>query len=711
MDTDERATPILNESPSRNADAERQRALAVQLATEVERARSEAAAARAEADDAEAKLLELNVRYTGDRIAAWSAERERQAAESQLARARAQVARMQPVLRNARALLGSMQDSRFWKARNAWFAVKARLGVNPSGPQPRWVPEVDDAVDDWTPYDRWIAEHRLRPADVRHRRNMLPALALRPTFSVLMPVYETPETFLREALDSVLAQVYPDWELCVADDASRSPHVRAVLEEYARDDRRIKLVFRESNGHIAATTNSALAVATGEFVALLDHDDLLAVDALFENALVVNARPDVDIVYSDEDKFDESGRRRDPYFKPDFSPESLLARNYVSHLGVYRRSLVDELGGFREGFEGSQDYDLILRASERTDRIAHIPRVLYHWRSHRASTAEAREQKGYAHDAAARALEEALQRRGEPGRVETHDQVPGIYTVRYAIRAPQRVSVVIPTRDHGADVDLCLRSLFERTTYRDLEVILLDNGSTDEDSLRVFGRWLEREPERIKLVRYDVPFNFSRLNNHASTHANGSYLLFLNNDTEVIAPDWIEAMLEQAQRPPIGAVGAKLLYGDETIQHAGVVIGLGGCAGHSHKHYPADAPGYFYTPQTVNNYSAVTAACMMLRKAVFEEVGGFDESLAIAFNDVDLCLRIRAAGYRNVYVPHAVLYHHESKSRGYEDTPEKMARFLGEQRTLQTRWHIGNLPDPYYNPNLTLLTEDYAIGP
>ena len=603
-----------------------------------------------------------------------------------------------------------MQDSKFWKARNAWFELKRRLRLNASGPQVRWVPEVDDAEQVWDPYERWMGEHRVRPSDVKRMRELVPFLALRPTFSVLMPVYETPEEYLRAALDSVLAQSYPDWELCVADDASQAPHVRAVLEEYAAADDRIKLVFRETNGHIAATSNSALALATGEFVALLDHDDLLSPDALFENALAINAQPGVDVIYSDEDKIDEDGRRRDPYFKPDFSPESLLARNYVSHLGVYRRSLLERLGGFRLGFEGSQDYDLILRATEVTDRVAHVPRVLYHWRSHSASTAEARDQKGYAYDAAVRALEEALQRRGEPGRIETDDRTPGIYTVRYAITRPGRVSVIVPTRDHGADVDLCLTSLFERSKYPDLEVILLDNGSTDPESLRAFGRWLEREPERAKLVPYDVPFNFSRINNHAVEHATGTYLLFLNNDTELIAADSVEAMVEQAQRPRIGAVGAKLLYDDGTVQHGGVVIGLGGVAGHSHKHYRGDAPGYFYTLQTVTNYSAVTAACLMMRREVFDEAGGFDEQLSIAFNDVDLCLRVRAAGYRNVYVPHAVLYHHESKSRGYEDTADKMARFLGEQRIMQTRWRTGDVPDPYYNPNLTLMTEDYAIG-
>jgi GT2 family glycosyltransferase len=568
---------------------------------------------------------------------------------------------------------------------------------------------AESGWDEELPYERWLLANQARPADVGRMRAIVPLLKLHPTFSVLMPVYETPEEMLREAIESVLVQPYPHWELCIADDASRGPHVRRILEEYAAADGRVRVTFRETNGHIAATSNSALALATGEFVALLDHDDLLAPDALFENALVVNRRPDVDLIYSDEDKIDEHGRRREPFFKPDWSPESVLARNYVSHLGVYRRSIVNDLGGFRLGFEGSQDYDLVLRFTERTARIAHIPRVLYHWRVHSGSAASARDQKGYAQDAAVRALNEALARRGEDGRVAESPHTPGIYTPRYTIRKPGRVSIIMPTRDHGADVDVALRSVFGRSTYPDFEVVLLDNGSRDAASLRVFGKWAAQEPDRVRIIPYDVPFNFSRINNHGVRNANGAYLLFLNNDTEVITPDWIEAMVEQAQRPPIGCVGVKLLYDDETVQHAGVVVGLGGVAGHSHKHYSKDAPGYFYTLQTVNNYSAVTAACMMMRRDVFDEVGGFDESLAIAFNDVDLCLRVRDAGYRNVYLPHAVLYHHESKSRGYEDTAAKLARFEGEQKKMLERWRTADLPDPYYNPNLTLMTEDYAI--
>jgi GT2 family glycosyltransferase len=714
MDINEHSnSPVTAESPRLLGEASRWRALAERLGGEVEQARRRAAEAEAQRDAATERLRRFEMDRLSTNSVVWMTDRELAVTQTMLDRARAHIARTQPYLRTMRQLIGSMQDSKFWRARNAWFALKQRLRINASGPQPRVEFEPDDvdpALDDDLDYEAWRRGHDVRADDLRRMRDVIAMLAYRPRFSVLVPVYDTPEILLRAALESVFAQVYPDWELCIADDASAQPHVRRVLEEYAARDRRVRVAFRETNGHIAATSNTALAAATGDFVVLLDHDDLLAPNALFENALLLNAHPDADMIYSDEDKIDESGRRSSPYFKPDWSPDSFLARMYTSHLGVYRRELVRAIGGFREGFEGSQDYDLVLRLTERTDRIHHIPQVLYHWRVHSGSTASGREQKGYAYEAATRALSEALERRGEPGRVEPNAAVPGLYTVRYAIRNPGRVSIIIPTRDHGEDVDRCLTSIFAHPGYDDLEIVLLDNGSRDPDSLRVFGRWAESRPDQVKLVRYDAPFNFSAINNHAVRHANGAYLLFLNNDTEVITPDWLGAMVEHAQRPGTGAVGAKLLYDDGSVQHAGVVIGLGGVAGHSHKHYEGDAPGYFYTLQTVNNYSAVTAACMMVRRAVFDEVGGFDEQLAIAFNDVDFCLRVRAAGYYNVYLPHVELYHHESKSRGYEDTPEKIERFLGEQTVMLERWSTDRRPDPHYNPNLTLLREDYAIA-
>jgi GT2 family glycosyltransferase len=604
----------------------------------------------------------------------------------------------------------SMRSSKFWQARDAWFELKKRLRADATGARPPLdvvLERIESPGERGTGYDRWISRNDLRPADVELIRDTVAVLPHAPAISVLMPVFDPPERYLRAALDSVLAQLYPHWELCAADDASTLPHVRAVLAEYAARDARVKIVLRERNGHIAAASNSALALATGEFVALLDHDDVLARDALFHVALAANRFPGVDFIYTDEDKLDDDDHRSEPYFKPDWSPDSLLARMYTGHLAVFRRALVNELGGFREGYEGSQDYDLVLRLTERTDRIRHVPRVLYHWRIHGASTASTAEPKDYAFEAGRRAIADALVRRGEPGTVERLPQ-PGSYVVRYALRRPEKVSIIVPTRDHGDDVDRCLRSVFAHRTYPDFEVVLVDNGSIDPASLATFARWAAEEP-RVRVLRDDAPFNFAALNNHAARETGGTYLLFLNNDTEVVTPDWLEALVEQAQRPSVGAVGAKLLYPDGTLQHAGVILGIGGVAGHVHKYADGGAGGYFNIVQTVNDYSAVTGACLMVRREAFARAGGFDEALAVAFNDVDLCLRLRALGLYNVYVPHAVLVHHESKSRGAERGAEKQARYDRERGIMQERWRCATCNDPHYSPHLTLDAEDFSL--
>jgi GT2 family glycosyltransferase len=558
------------------------------------------------------------------------------------------------------------------------------------------------------PYHRWMQRFGVREVDLQRMREIVQILPKRPLISVIMATFDSSEKYLRAAIESVRAQVYPDWELCIADDASPDPRVRRILQEYAILDVRIKVVYRQENGHISKATNSALEIATGEFVGFLDHDDLLTPDALFECALVANRVSDVDVIYSDEDKIGEAGALTDPFFKPEWNPDTFLSRMYTCHFGVYRRALVEAVGRLRPEFDGSQDYDLVLRLTERTSRIHHIPKVLYHWRVHPASTASTVAAKPYATEAAERAITEAIARRGEPGRASVRPDAPGTYIVRYQIRDRRKVSVIIPTRNHGEDVDRCLTSVFNKNTYDDFEIVLLDNGSDDRASMQTFEKWVKYD-SRVKLVRYDAPFNFSRINNHAVEHADGNYLLFLNNDTEVISSDWMEAMVEQAQRPSIGAVGCLLLYPDGTIQHAGVIVGLGGVAGHSHKHFPGDAPGYFYTLRAVNNVSAVTAACMMVRRAVFAEAGGLDEDFAVAFNDVDFCMRLRRLGYRNVYLPHVKLSHFESKSRGYETTPEKQARFDREIALMRERWGTANMVDSCYSPNLTDSHEDYAI--
>jgi len=557
-------------------------------------------------------------------------------------------------------------------------------------------------------YQKWLNNNYPRQADLRKMAQIVEIFSYQPVISVIMPVFNPPEGFLREAIESVLDQVYPYWELCIADDCSTNSYVRPILEEYARKDARIKVLWRKENGHISVASNSALEIATGEFVALLDHDDLLSQDALYEVALLLNRYLHADIIYSDEDKIQDDGKLKDPFFKPDWCPDSFLSRMYTAHLGTYRRSLVSEIGGFRVGYEGSQDYDLVLRLTEKTDNIFHIPKILYHWRSHAASTASNLDSKSYATDAAQKALLDALHRRGESSaRVIP---VPcGHHLVRYEIKEFKKVSIIIPTKNLGNILDNCLQSVFTKTQYPNYEVVLIDNGSTEAKTQEVIQNWQTREPDRFSSELLDIPFNFSKINNYAVERCQGEYLLFLNNDTEVVTPDWLEAMVEQAQRACIGAVGAMLLYPDNTVQHAGVIGGIGGVAGHSHKYYTRDSPGYFGQIQTINNYSAVTAACLMCRRNVFEEVGGFEEELTIAFNDIDFCFKIVEKGYRNIYLPHVVLYHYESKSRGYEDTVEKQTRFSKEIKYMQSKWQKIIQYDPCYSLNLTNKTEDFSL--
>lgn len=685
--------------------------LSGELARQIEVLEGDLNAVRSERDLLGEALQKSHLTNIRTEVGLWKSDLSRKQLLDRLVQAEAHIMRMQPLLRIMRDRIGHMELSKFWRIRNQFFNFKKRVGVDAVGAMPEFAVPVDIAEYARTedPYFLWVQENELRKSDIERARDAALALSYRPLISVIMPTYNPPELYLREAIDSVITQVYENWELCIADDASTAPHVRAILEEYRDLDDRIKVVFRPENGHIAHASNSALALASGEFIALFDHDDLLTPDALYENARLLNQHRDADMIYSDEDKVDEFGRRSDPYFKPDWAPDSFLSRNYVSHLGVYRRSLVSEVGGFRPGFEGSQDYDLVLRIVERTHRIHHIPRVLYHWRIHALSVASGVGVKNYAYDSAMNAIAEAMHRRGEPGRVEMLKDDPGNYIARYDLKQDWKVSIIIPTRDHADDLERCLASIFAKSTYRNIEVVVLDNGSVEHATAVCFAKWQALEPNRCKVVPHNVPFNYSEINNYAVRQSTGDIVLLLNNDTEIIAPQWIEAMLEQAQRPSIGCVGAKLLYEDGTIQHAGVVMRIGGVAGHSHRFYDRDAPGYYHIIKTVNNYTAVTAACLMIRREVWDQVGGLDEELAVAFNDVDFCLRVRKAGYFNVYVPHAELYHYESKSRGFDDTPVKIARGLKEQAFMQKRWNVSSVDDPFYSPHLTLTSEDYAI--
>ncbi|MEG5023672.1 tetratricopeptide repeat protein [Microcoleus sp. AT8-B5] len=559
-------------------------------------------------------------------------------------------------------------------------------------------------------YTKWRAKNSPREADLRKMAEILEIFNYKPLISIVMPAYNTPENYLQEAIESVLNQIYPYWELCIADDASTAPHVKQILQEYAAKDSRIKVAYRTKNGHISHCSNSALELATGEFVSLLDHDDTLTPEALYEVVLLLNRHPEADMIYSDEDKIYQDQELINPFFKPEWSPDSFLSRMYTCHLGTYRRSLINEIGGFRPGFEGAQDYDLVLRFTEKTDKIFHIPKILYHWRMHAGSAAGGVEAKPYAYDAGQKALQEAIERRGEPGKIERVPYFLGHFIARYKIADYKRVSIIIPTRDLGDVLDNCLESIFTKSVYPNYEVIVIDNGSQEQHTAEILAKWTAKESARFKSYRLDIPFNFSKINNYAASKAEGDYLLFLNNDTEVITPDWIDGMVEQAQRSSIGAVGNLLIYSDNKIQHAGVVMGLGGgVAGHSYYHMPRSIPGYFGNVVGLNNVSAVTAACLMCRREVFESVGGFDEELTVAYNDVDLCLKMLEKGYRNIYLPHVVLYHHESKSRGYEDSPEKKERLKQESKLMESRWQKYIENDPYYSPHLTRACQDSGI--
>jgi glycosyltransferase involved in cell wall biosynthesis len=577
---------------------------------------------------------------------------------------------------------------------------------------------------DLTQYEKWVEVYDQHPSEVlRAQRERAAKFSARPLISVVMPVYNTPERWLRRAIESVREQSYPHWELCLADDASPEPHVRPILEEYARQDPRIKVAFRAQNGHISAASNSALELATGEFVALLDHDDELAPNALFEVAALLEARPDTDFIYSDEDKIDEDGRRHEPYFKPEFLPDLFHSQNYTSHLTVYRTAVMRAAGGFRLGYEGSQDWDLALRVAGRIDasRIRHIPRVLYHWRAIPGSTALMISEKSYPLEAARRALTDHFARAGQAVELSV---VPGDHwRVKYPLPAPAPlVSLLIPTRNGLRFLQRCVDSILEKTAYPNYEVLIIDNGSDDPAALAYLRSLADGSHPRlaprpgasrpaVRVLPYTAPFNYSAINNFAVKHAAGELIGLLNNDLEVIAPGWLDEMAAQALRPEIGCVGAMLYYPNDTIQHAGVVVGLGGVAGHAFRDFPRGTDGKFNRARLVQNYSAVTAACLLIRKETYERVGGFDENeLAVAFNDIDFCLKVRAAGYRNLWTPFAEFYHHESATRGTDDTPEKEDRFRREVETMMLRWGPELTSDPAYNANLTLELNDFSLA-
>lgn len=537
-------------------------------------------------------------------------------------------------------------------------------------------------------------------------------MGLLPLISVVMPVYNTEPRFLRRALDTVVEQLYPNWELCVADDASPNPQIRAILSEYAARDARIKVIFREVNGHISRSSNSAIERVEGTFVALMDHDDELPAHALYMVAEEILAHPDVDVIYTDEDKIDGLGRRHDPHFKTDWNEDLFLSQNMVAHLGVYRTSLVRAVGGFRAGFEGSQDYDFTLRVLRHTsaERIRHIPFVLYHWRIFEGVRTFSSNNPTTSVDTAGRAMAEWVSTEIPGAEVLPIESFPSWWRIRrpLPLTAPS-VTLIVPTRDRVHLMRNLLEGALQQTDYPDFDVIVVDNGSVDPETAAYFAE-VSADP-RVQILRDDGPFNYSRLNNDAVRRARGTYVAFLNNDIETIEPDWLREMMSQAVRPEVGAVGTKLLYGNGTLQHAGVVLGIYGVAAHGHRHFAGNSIGYFGHPQLTRRVSAVTAAALVMRKALFERIGGFDElNLAVSYNDVDLCLRIVESGYAVIYTPFATLRHLESATRGPDVTQRQRELQRIERGFMQARWGDLLLDDPFYSLNLSLANEDYRLA-
>jgi GT2 family glycosyltransferase/cyclopropane fatty-acyl-phospholipid synthase-like methyltransferase len=559
-------------------------------------------------------------------------------------------------------------------------------------------------------YATWIRQFdTLGPEERARIDRRLSSLVERPKVSVIMPVFDPPPALLTTAIESVMGQVYENWELCIADDCSQSAEVAEVLNAFARRDPRIKVTRRLENGHISAASNTALAMATGEWITCLDHDDLFAEHALALAVLAIGDHPGVGIVYSDEDKVDEAGDRHSPFFKPDFDPLLLLGQNYMNHLCMVRRDLVEGVGGYRQGYEGSQDWDLLLRVSERLEPtdVVHVPHVLYHWRSHEGSPASLIAANPYATDAGRRAVVDHIERVGRSARV-TPIALSGHNRVTWTVPDPEPlVSIIIPTRD-GALLPRCIESLLSFTTYTNFEVVVVDNGGKSAETLH----YLQVNERRFSVIRDERPFNFSALNNAAVRHTSGEIICLLNDDTEVMSSDWLGEMVGHALQPGVGAVGAKLYYDDGRIQHAGVVLGILGVAGHSHRMTDRLAPGYFGRLMVAQNLSAVTAACVVVRREAWESVGGLDEeNLAVAFNDVDFCLRLREAGWRVVWTPQAELFHHESVSRGPDTHGPRVEGFAREGDYMQERWGPSVLRhDPFYNPNLSLDAEDFSLA-
>lgn len=557
---------------------------------------------------------------------------------------------------------------------------------------------------DYGNYEDFLKKYGVKEEELARQRQE--TFENSPCFSIAVPLYQTKEKYLREMIESVQVQTYTNWELCLADGSEHS--LAPIVEEYRVKDKRIKYCLLDKNEGIAGNTNEALKMATGDFIVLTDHDDLLSPEALYQCAKAVQTEPRTDVIYSDEDKVDMSGRKFfEPHFKSDYNIDLLCTMNYICHLFVVRKDVMEQAGLFESCYDGAQDHDFILRCTEKAEHIVHIPKVLYHWRSHMQSTSENPESKLYAFENGCKAVKAHYDRIGVPAEV-VQGPFYGMYRTKYLWKEQPLVSIIIPNKDHVADLRKCMDSIEEKSVYRNFEFVIVENNSTEEETFAYYKEIETRD--NVNVLYYKGDFNYSKINNFGVVQAKGEYILLLNNDTEMIEPDSIKEMLDVCMRPDVGIVGAKLIFEDNTIQHAGVIIGFGGVAGHAFIGQDRDDNGYFSRIISVQDLSAVTAACLMVRRSVFDEVEGLNEEFKVAFNDIDFCLKVRKAGYLVVYNPYAQFYHYESKSRGQEDSADKVARFQQEIGLFGERWgELLKNGDPYYNPNLTLDKADFSL--
>ena len=554
-------------------------------------------------------------------------------------------------------------------------------------------------------YQEWYENHKPSEEELKKqmkRKWKQPSAVI----SVLVPAYRTPKEFLCQMIESVQNQTYPYWELCIADGSGNDARVEQVVLAYAEKDSRIRYRRLKDNLGIAGNTNEAIAMATGDYLALFDHDDLLAPNALYEVAQAIEEQG-ADVVYTDEDKVTPDLKEHfQPHFKPDFNLDLLRSNNYICHLFVVKKSLAVSLGGQDGAYDGAQDYDFIFRCTEQAEKIVHIPKVLYHWRVHGGSTADNPESKRYAFEAGKRAIEGNLSRMGQKGTV-MHTEDLGFYRVKYEVQGNPLISIVIPNKDEKETLEKCLKSIWEKSTYENYEILVVENNSVTRE-IREYYKKIDGK-NHVRVIEWKREFNYSAINNFGISKAKGDYIICLNNDVTIITADWMEELLSTCQRPEVGIVGARLYFPDNTIQHAGIVVGMGGCAGSLFVGMSRSRGGYLHKAALLQDLSAVTAACLMVKKEAFQKAGGFTEALAVAFNDVDFCLKVGRAGYLVVYDPYAEFYHHESKTRGYEDTEEKKRRFQEEIEYMRCHWMPVILKDPYYNENLSLKACDYSL--